>query len=173
MRVGESASIDASASIGDGEPDQSVAGPSTVVVQQALQCQVRARLLGGDDFTTNPAGLAGGVILGTNEISWRWVVTPSVVGEGSVPHPRSAGPPFRRRCRCVVPAGDSFNEEARIRVDSRPRGVVSRLNDAVSGVVTHPLVAFAGAGGLVVLLRWGLQRRSNGAADNPDDRPPT
>ena len=72
-----------------------------------------------------------------------------------------------------MPAGDSFNEEARIRVDSRPQGVVSRLNDAVSGVVTHPLVAFAGAGGLVVLVRWVLLRRSKGPTDAPDDRPPT
>jgi hypothetical protein len=173
MRVGESESIAASASIGDGATDSSVAGPSTVVVPQALQCQVRARLLGGEDFTTNPEDWQEASFLGTTDVSWRWVVTPKVVGEGLFLILEVQGLRFDAEAGAYVPAGNPFNEEARIRVDSRPRGVVSRLNDAVSGVVTHPLVAFAGAGGLVVLFRWGLQRRRKDAADNPDDRPPT
>ena len=162
MRVGESVSIVATASIGDGAPGSSVAGPSTTVIPQPLRCQVRARLLGGDDFSTNPGDWQEASFLGTTEVTWRWVVTPRLVGDDLFLILEVQGLRFDTEAGDYRPAGDSFQEEARISVDSRPQGVVSRLNDAVSGVVTHPLVAFAGVGGLVVVFRWALQRRNKG-----------
>jgi hypothetical protein len=172
MRVGEPERISASAFIGEGTPDTSPAGPSTVVVPQALQCRVGARLLGGEDFALDPEGWQEKSFLGVSEVAWVWAVTPRQVGDDLFLILEVQGLRFDEEAGVFEPAGEAFNKEARISVDSRPRSIFSQINDAASGVVTHPLVAFAGVGGLAIAFRWASQRRSKDAAERPDGPPP-
>ncbi len=136
------------------------------MVPQPLRCQVRARLV-GNDFTINPQDWQVQSFLGTNQVSWLWLVTPKVVGDDLLLILELQGLRLDDATGTYIPAGQAFQTTAQIEVDSKPKGLLTRINSAVSGVVTHPVFALlASTGGLALLAGW-VYRRARGPRAGP------
>lgn len=159
MHVGETEAIVVEATTGEPrETTTSGPGPSTTVVEQPLRCRVRARLV-GNDFTIDPEDWQHKSFHDTDEVSWLWSVTPLVTGNNLLLILEVQGLRFDEDADEYVEAGEAFETIAQIEVDSRPRSLVSQVNSAVTGVVTHPVVALlASTGALALLSRWAYLR---------------
>ena len=159
-----------------GESSRSSPAPRSATVQltvgrraidrggpQRCNAEVRARLPGGEDFTTNPEDWQEASSSGrpTSRGDGRH---PEGGRRGPVPDPRGAGPPVRPEAgRTCWPAPVQQRLASGSR-QSAPRRR-QRLNDAVS-VSLAPTGGLRRRRGLVVLFRWG-QRRSKDVADTP------
>lgn len=167
MRVDTSEALEVKASTRTLQTTPSLPDTSTTVVDQPLRCQVRARLV-GNEFTINPNDWRNASFLGTDEVSWLWIVTPKVVGDDLLLILEVQGLRFDADTGTYVEAGEAFQTTAEIEVDSKPKGFLTRFNSAVTGVVTHPVFALLASTGLLALVANWAYRRFRGPRPKPN-----
>lgn len=164
MRVDDEEQVAVVATTG-GSPVTSLPGNgSTTVVPQPLRCQVRARLV-GNDFTISPSDWTTKSFEGQPQVRWLWSVTPNEAGDDLTLILEVQGLRFDEDAGAYVEAGEAFETTATIEVSSAPKGLASRVNDAVSGVAGHPVVVLlAGTGALALAARWLIGRTRQGGS---------
>jgi len=157
MTAGESSRVVVRASLESSASTTSTSFPGTVPttsVEARLACTVEARLR-GQAFDVDPQGFQRESFLGSDHIDWSWDVTPRSPGTDvltleihGVLHVASGDQQVAQR---------SFETE--ITVTSHPEGFLTRVNNAVSGFVEHPVIQFLGFAGLVAIVGFFWQRR--------------
>jgi hypothetical protein len=158
MVVGQITHVQVSAMIGPSGPASTESGPPTTEVPAVLHCQVSATL-SGLGFDIDPAEPQPGSFLDSPELAWSWQVKPTRVGQLRLDFQLL---PLARDGEVQLP-GTPVLFAATIAVDAAPQSFWHRVNKAVSGVVTYPLVTSFGAlVGIVTVSaaawKWVLKR---------------
>jgi hypothetical protein len=144
--------------------------PGTTSVAQPLQCRVRARLF-GNDFTVSPDGFSDKSFLEVATVQWQWSVTPEVSGDDQQLTVEVQG--MRLGLAGYEPAGPEFQTVQNIEVVVEET-FMERVNNAVTGFVTHPVIALLLgtflAAGVAALTRY-LRKRRGGPGDDATSPP--
>jgi hypothetical protein len=158
MVVGEVSTVTVKASIEADPPE--LDDPATTAVETLdVHCFLWARLRGGD-FRIDPEGFDERSFLEQSTVTWVWHVEPEETGDLELI--------LEVQSRVEDRAGLTKAFEAMIRVEAEDRTVIQTMNATASGVVTHPVVAFLGLGGVLAVVAWLVGPRRSSRKGRPD-----
>lgn len=163
MQVGRVDQVIIHASVGADRP-AFAPGANTTIEELTVHCDVEASLR-GVKFAIDPVGFRPRSFVAGPTVSWTWDVEPKEAGQLRLTLE------VRSVLRDRTGAVDEFTTE--VLVEAKPRSIPQRVNDAIVGFVTHPVVQFFGAGAFLGAVGYFLRRKRKPPSGEPGRDPPS